>query len=223
MLPAGKPVTATIKVTNTGNISKDFFADARLNGRAKLLLLGSDANNVGLPLSLMAQPNWLVPTNTNNLTVLAKGTVPITMETSFFSGDPDVGGVSSGNSAASMLSAPELAPGFYFGLPEPTGPFPDGGVGSGATVNLAAVANTNRFDSAVSADTGDVWAQSVDPTAPYTPLTLGAGNSGKITLTITPNARRGSVVRGFIAVDTFNIVSLSGDEIAVIPYAYRVG
>ncbi len=223
VLPAGKPVTATIKVTNTGNISKDFFADARLNGRAKLLLLGSDANNVGLPLSLMAQPNWLVPTNTNNLTVLAKGTVPITMETSFFSGDPDVGGVSSGNSAASMLSAPELAPGFYFGLPEPTGPFPDGGVGSGATVNLAAVANTNRFDSAVSADTGDVWAQSVDPTAPYTPLTLGAGNSGKITLTITPNARRGSVVRGFIAVDTFNIVSLSGDEIAVIPYAYRVG
>ena len=72
------------------------------------------------------------------------------METSFFSGDPDVGGVSFGNAAVSTLSAPELAPGFYFGLPEPTGPFADGGVAVGATVNLAAVANTNPFDSAVS-------------------------------------------------------------------------
>ncbi len=223
VLPAGKPVTATIKVTNTGSISQDFFADARLNGRSKLLLLGADANNVGLPLSLTEQPNWLVPTNTTSLTVLAKGTVPITMETGFLSGDPDVGGVSFDNSAASTLSAPELAPSFYFGIPEPTGPFPNGGVGSGATVNLAAVANTNPFDSAVSADTGDVWAQSVDPTARYTPLTLGAGKSGKITLTITPNAQKGSVVRGFIAVDTFDLLSLSGDEITAIPYAYRVG
>jgi hypothetical protein len=223
VLPAGKPVTATIRLKNTGNISKDFFADARLNGLSQLLLLGSGANAVGLPLSLNAQPNWLVPTNTRNLTVLAQGNVPITMETSFFSGDPDVGGVSFGNSAVSRLSAPELAPGFYFGLPEPTGPFPNGGVGSGASVDLAALANTNPFDSAVSADTGDVWAQSVDPTAPYTPLTLGPGDSGKITLTITPNARKGTVVRGFIAIDTFNLVSLSGDEVTMIPYAYKVG
>jgi hypothetical protein len=188
-----------------------------------LQLLGTDANKVGLPLSLTAQPNWLVPTNTNNLTVLAQGTVPITMETSFFSGDPDVGGVSFGDSATSTLSAPELAPGLYFGLPEATGPFPNGGVRSDATVNLAAVANTNPFDSAVSADTGDLWAQSADPTASYTPLTLRPGKSGKITLTITPNAQKGSVVRGFIAVDTFNLLSLSGDQIAVIRYAYRVG
>ena len=222
VLPAGQPVTATIRVRNNGNISKDFFADARLEGRTPQLLLGSGANNVALPLSLFAQPNWLVPPNTNNLTVFAQGTVPITMETSFFSGDPDVGGVSFGNAAVSTLNAPELAPSFYFGIPEATGPFPNGGVG-GATVNLAAVANTNPFDSAVSADSGDVWAQSVDATAPYSPLTLGPGNSGKITLTFTPNARRGSVVRGFIAVDTFNLVSLSGDEVTLIPYVYRVG
>ena len=57
-----------------------------------------------------------------------------------------------------------------------------------------------------------MWAQSVDPTAPYTPLTLGPGDSGKITLTITPNAQKGTVVRGFIDVDTFNLVSFSGDS-----------
>ena len=40
VLPRGQPVTATIKVTNTGNISKDYFADPRLNGKVPQLLLG---------------------------------------------------------------------------------------------------------------------------------------------------------------------------------------
>ena len=224
VLRAGQPVTATIRVRNTGNINKDFFADARLDGRVPQVLLGFGTNGVGLPLSLLAQPNWFVPTNTNNLTVVAQGTVPITMETAYFSGDPDVGAVSFGNAAVSTLRAPELAPGFYFGLPEPTGPSAGAnGVASGASVNLAAVANTNPFDSAVSATSGDAWAQSVDATALYSPLTLAPGASGLITLTITPNAPKGTVVRGFIDVDTFNLVSLGGDTLTTIPYAYRVG
>jgi subtilisin family serine protease len=221
VLTAGKPVTATIRVRNTGSINKGFFADARLNGRISQVLLGSDTNGVGLPLS--AQPNWFVPTHTNSVTVFAAGNIPITLETSYFSGDPDVGGVSFGNNAVSTVTAPELAPSFYFGLPEPTGPFGATGVPSGSNVNLAAVANTNRFDSAVSADTGDLWAQSVDPTATYSPLTLASGGTGTITLTITPNAPKGTVVRGFIDVDTFNLVSFGGDTLTTIPYAYRVG
>jgi hypothetical protein len=155
--------------------------------------------------------------------LLAQANVPITMETSFFSGDPDVGGVSFGKAAVATLSAPELAPGFFFGLPEPTGPFPPGGVSGGAKASLAALARTNPFDPAVSADTGDVWAQSVDPNAQYAPLTLGPGGSGKIALTFTPSGRKGTVVRGFVAMDTFNLVSLSGDEVSVIPYAYTIG
>jgi hypothetical protein len=54
-------------------------------------------NNVTLPLSLRAQPNWLIPTNTNALAVAAQGTVPITMDVSWLFGDPDVLGASSGN------------------------------------------------------------------------------------------------------------------------------
>jgi subtilisin family serine protease len=223
VLPAGRPVTATIKVKNAGNIRKDFFADARLNGRIPQVLLGSDVNGVALPLSLFAQPNWLVPPGTDALTVLAQGTVPITMETSFQTGDPDVGGVSFGNAAVSTLTAPELAPSFYFGLPEATGPFPASGVGSAASADLAAVADTNPFDAAVSASSGDVWALSVNPNAPYTPLSIGPGRSGTITLTIIPSARKGTVVRGFVAVDTFNLVWFSGDELTAIPYTYRVG
>ena len=223
VLPAGKPVTATIKVKNTGNIRKDYFADARLDRRVPQVLLGSGVNNVPLPLSLAAQPNWFVPTGTDALTVLAQGTVPITMDVSFFSGDPDVGAVSFDDAAVARLTAPELAPSFYFGIPEATGPFPGGGVGSGATVNLAAVANANLFDPSVFSSTGDVWAQSVNAGAPYTPLSIGPGNSGTINLTIIPTASKGRVVHGFIAVDTFNLASLSGDELTVIPYTYKVG
>ena len=220
VLPAGVPVTASITVTNTGNISKDYFADARLNKRGQLELLGSDVNNVPLPLSLQAQPNWLVPPGTNSLTVAAQGTAPITMDASWAFGDPDFLGVSSGNDSVGSLNAKEVAPGFFFGLPEATGPFTSA---TGATVNLAAVANTNEFDSAVSSTSGDVWAQSVDPNAPYSPLTLAPGQTGTITLTITPNAKKGKVVHGFIGVDTLNLATASGDELINIPYDYKVG
>jgi hypothetical protein len=220
VLRAGHPVTATITVTNTGNAAKDFFADARRSGRVRQELLGSDVNNVALPLSLSAQPNWLVPPGTRALVVAAKGTVPITMDVLWLFGDPDVLGLSSGNKSVATLAAPELAPGFFFGLPEATGPFTARTTG---TVNLAAVASTSPFDSAVSASSGDVWAQSVDPNATYTPVHLRPGHTGTITLTFTPSAPKGKVIRGFIGVDTLNLGTDAGDELINIPYAYKVG
>jgi len=175
---------------------------------------------VPLPLSLNAQPNWLVPTNTDALVVGAQGTVPITMDVSWAFGDPDVLGLSSGNNSVAALAAPEVAPGVFFGIPEATGPFTSG---TNGTVNLGAVADTNPFDSAVTSTSGDVWAQSVDPNATYSPVTLDPGQTGTITLTITPSAPKGTVVRGFIGVDTFNLGTLSGDELVNIPYTYTVG
>jgi hypothetical protein len=220
VLPAGQSVTATITVTNTGNSAKDFFADPRLDQQVPQQLLGSDVNNVPLPLSLAAQPNWLVPTNTSALAVAAQGTVPITMDVSWAFGDPDAPGISFGNNSVAALIAPEVAPGFFFAFPEATGPFTTGTTG---TVNLAAVAYTNLFDPAVSSTSGDAWAQSVNPAAPYSPLTLNPGQSGTITLTITPNAPKGTVIHGFIGVDTLNLATVSGDELVNIPYAYKVG
>ena len=45
VLPRGRPVTATIQITNTGNSRKDFFVDPRLNRRVPQLLLGQGATN----------------------------------------------------------------------------------------------------------------------------------------------------------------------------------
>jgi hypothetical protein len=187
------------------------------------VLLGSDTNNVGLPLSLAAQPNWLVPPGTNALKTFAQGTIPITMDTAYAFGDPDVGGVSFGNAAVDRVFAPEVAPGFFFGLPEPTCPCGTAGIPAGSTVNLAAVANTYGFNTDVTPNTGDVWQQSVDPNAPpYTPISLDPGETGRITVTFTPTGHHRKVVQGFLGLDTFNLLTDSGDEIVQIPYQYKV-
>jgi hypothetical protein len=142
------------------------------------------------------------------------------MDVSAANGDPDVLGTSSDHASIASLSAPEIAPGLFFAQPEATGPFTAPTTG---TVNLTAIATTHRFDAAVSADSGDVWALSVNSNATYSPLSLGPGQKGTITLTITPNAPKGTVVRGYIAVDTFDVATFSGDELVKIPYTYKVG
>jgi hypothetical protein len=166
------------------------------------------------------KPNWLIPTGTTLLDVVARGTVPITMDVSWLFGDPDVLGNSSADRSAASLTAPEIAPGLFFAFPQATGPFASGTSG---TVNLTAVARTNPFDSAVTSTTGDVWALSVNTNATYSPLTIKPGRKGTITLTITPNAPKGTVIHGFIGVDTLDVATASGDELINIPYSYKVG
>jgi hypothetical protein len=41
-------------------------------------------------------------------------------------------------------------------------------------------------------------------------------------VTITPSASRGTVVSGFLAVETWNPNTVSSDELIGIPYRYRV-
>jgi hypothetical protein len=221
VLQAGLPVTATVTITNTGSVRKDFFVDPRLDGLVQQQLLGLTSSSVPLPLT--SPPAWLVPPGTDKLVVTGQSTVPITMDVSSRSGDPDVLGVPSGNTSVATLNAPELAPGVFVASPAATGPFGAGGVGGGATAQLAAVARTNPFDSAATASSGDLWARSVDAAATYTPLSLAPGESGTITLTITPTAAKGRVVHGFVAVDTFSPLTDSGDELGKVPYRYKVG
>jgi hypothetical protein len=224
VLPAGRPVTATVQVTNTGVDTKDYFVDPRLDRSDLVPLLAQGATNVALPLSLVSQPTFVVPTGTDRVVVAAQGSVPIVMSIQAGFGGPRRAGTSlPGNFSVATDSAPQVAPGVWAALPEEQGPFDATAGAPHATANLAVVAETRLFDGAVSSSSGDVWKQTVDASAPYTPLTLAPGATGTIAVVFTPDAAPGTVVRGALEVSTFNRVTASGDQVLSVPYAYRVG
>jgi hypothetical protein len=230
VLPAGQQATATISVANTGSIAKDYFADPRLSTLAAVSLLGTDtvggtsftqaSLTVPQPVPGNANPHFLVPTDTTKLVTTAQGTLPLSMDVNSDDNDPEELAFSSGDNAVAAFTTTEASPGQEWIGIDPEGPF---SAPVSGTANVSMVATTNAFDSAVTSSTGDAWALSFNDQAAYTPLTLAPGQSGTITITITPNAPKGTVVSGFIAVDTFNKATSSGDEIINIPYTYRVG
>src|SRR5207302_11023840 len=110
--------------------------------KLQLLLPFGQVSRVPLPLSLNAQPVWLIPSNSDQLLVGARGTIPIVMDVTQLYGDPEVRGVSFGNFSLAQVLAPELFPTFWFALPEPKGPFPPNGI-HGQSVDLFAEVNAN--------------------------------------------------------------------------------
>ena len=75
---------------------------------------------------------------------------------------------------------------------------------------------------------GDLWLQSVNPSATVSPIVINPGQSVTINVTITPNAAAGTVVSGHLYVDDFYsgvppYGQQSGDELSAIPYEYTVG
>ncbi len=90
-------------------------------------------------------------------------------------------------------------------------------------MTLTAYALTQPFDAAISADSGDAWADLVLGTSTYNPLLIPAGESGTITLTITPDATQvGKTISGYVYIDTYSGFVGTGDEVVRIPYSYTV-
>jgi hypothetical protein len=221
-LKAGKPKTATITIRNEGPSAEDVFLDPRLNGRVdySLLTLTGD-QNVTIPLPGDATPpEYLMPTQTNQVTAAAEANEPVTFDWGF--SDPHLAATSSGNTAAGSFSAAEVSASIWFLAPDPIGPF-DGPVAPG-TVSTGMVAHTRAFDFDASSSTGDLEQLAVDPNAPgVTPVTIAPGKKGTMTLTITPSGRKGRVVRGTVFVDAFSPGLAFSNELLAIPYEYTVG
>jgi hypothetical protein len=226
-LAAGTPVTATLTVRNDGPGTEDVFADPRLNDESLLPVLPiSQAANIPLPIpGDLPAPTFVVPTQTDTVLGGADASAPILLEMGFSvfgEGDPDLLGESAGNRAAAAYSAREVANGPWFLAPALRGPFDGPAQG---TANVGMLAHTRSFDHATASSTGDIWQQTVDDgqqPSDYTPLTLQPGQSGKITVTFTPQGKPGDRVRGVLYVDDFSLRTVTGNEQLAIPYSYKV-
>ena len=237
VLPAGKPVRASVEVTNTGITSKDFFLDARLQTPGPVPLLAPYSFSAPLPLSpKQAQqlPAFVIPPHVTEADFTASSPTAISLDVSTFAGAPPgafTGApesiAASGSTidpatglytAAVRVRAPELAATAWFATPAQIGPFSTSAQPS--TVEVRATAIGEPFDQAVAVSTGNPF----NPFSPqYKPLTLPPSFGDVIAVRITPRGLPGTIVHGTLYVETFNLNSTSGDELAAIPYAYTVG
>jgi hypothetical protein len=234
---AGKPVVVPIRVVNTAAVPEAFFADARLDTPVTSTLTVPPAcgyfdGNTIVPFTTLPGDcgGLTLPTQTKHVEFIAQSTVPITMDAyplagyyAFFTGAPDVYGKSiAKNTVAATLTEPEVPSGLWFMYPALVGPFGPAGALS-APVNMSAKVSMLPFDPAVSADSGDVWADQVLGTQTYKPLILAPGESGTIRVTITPNRQQiGDVIRGSVFIDTYNTGLGAGDELVRLPYTYTI-
>ena len=90
-------------------------------------------------------------------------------------------------------------------------------------------AKTKPFDPDVTSSTSDLWLGSINPTAPFSPLVLNPGQTGTISVTITPTGAFGTVVSGTVYID--DVVQgvpppaygqSGGDELAAFSYSYTI-
>jgi Subtilase family/Peptidase inhibitor I9 len=234
-LASGTPITVPVTIKNTGAAPEDFFIDPRLDSTQSITLAAvpPSADTVGLPMDSVF-PTWFVPTETSSLSVTQSATLPAMFDFSPFAGDPDIASAASGtgplcSTAESALYSPSghnVTAGLWSAGPSECGPYSQPAPAGSATISMTAT--TKAFDAAVTSAPGDLWAQSTNPSAAFSPVTIEPGQSATINVTITPSAASGTVVSGDLYVDDSAsavppYAQLTGDELAAIPYEYTVG
>jgi hypothetical protein len=222
------PVTIPITVTNTGALTRLYYADARLNTSSILELPPQACSSVNtLPGGCGF---FFVPTQTSTAAFVAKSTVPITMDAEGdvgtgvgFTGTPDIFAKTiAPNTEAAIISELEVPYAGWFVSPSQKGPYGPAGMPT-VPISTSAFVLAQSFDLAVSADSGDVWTDLTLNTNTFNPLSLAPGATGIINVTITPDSSQvGNTVSGFIYIDTFDFNVFTGDETVRIPYSYTV-
>ncbi|MEY9927841.1 hypothetical protein ABH926_002475 [Catenulispora sp. GP43] len=222
-LAAGKAVTATVKIKNTGAAPLTVFADPRLNSSADYDLPAAQplGATVALPFATTgAQPSFQIPTHTTELRASQSSTIAADFSASSPSGTPEIYGVSKGLTASVTVDSPWITQGVWGQDPTPVGPTNAAVTGSATEAESV---TTLAFDRSAVAGTGDLWLAGVDPTAPaLAPVTILPGQTGTITVTFTPTGKSGSKVSGVVYLDTYNAAFGTADELTGLPYSYTV-
>lgn len=221
-LPADKPVTATMEITNSGSVPLDVFGDARLNSSSLLALTSAVPDTYPSPGTTPDQyPQFLVPTGSTRLNVTATSTAPLVLDTQpyvrgFYVGDPDITGTV-GTTSVATLDAAALAPTTWVCDANQLGPFGD--QGNQVPVRCAATAETKEFAPAAGSSTGNPW----QTAHALQPLHISPGATGTLTVTLVPHGPRGQSVSGYVEIATWNPHTTFAQQLARIPYAYTVG
>jgi hypothetical protein len=222
-------VTIPVRVTNNGAATEAYFLDARLrNSVVTQLPVGQ----------FCAPPNlqgacelvW-VPPETSTVQFEVQTNQPINMDAEIISGSgvgeagaPDIWALPvAKDTVAATLVVPEVPYGPWVINPSLVGPYGSKGVSTTAPLAVGAAALMKPFDTSVSSNAGNIWADLVNGTNTYAPLILAPGHSGVINLTVTPSAAQvGTTVTGYLYLETLNEVVNTGDQVARIPYSYTV-
>jgi hypothetical protein len=234
-LARGSSTTAQVTVTNTGIAPINVQVDPRIAKLQNLQLETPFASSQTFQLPAHAAPTFLVPPGTNSLTETAVSDVPAIADLLDGTQGIDVVGdlnAAQNGSTVSVAKVKEsqgtVGTGVWFTDVNEVGYVgPEGAPAATSTVNLTA--HTNPFDDSVTSSTGDFWKVAVDRNADLgNAVTIQPGQTATITVTITPTARKGSLVQGVLNVYTppsfgYPTFNTTGDLLAQIPYAYTVG
>jgi Subtilase family/Peptidase inhibitor I9 len=222
------PVTVDVQVINTGAVTQAFFADARLSTlTVNPLPIQPCTTTTQLPGTCGL---FNVPTEVDSVVFEAQSTSPIEMDAYNYNGynvgvtgSPDIFAKPvAPNTVAAVLSVPEVPYGVWILSPSLIGPYGPGGAPT-TPVAIGALVLMQAFDSAVSADSGDQWADLTLGTSTFNPLILAPGATGIIKLTITPDSTQvGNTITGSVYIDTFDPFVKTGDEVVKLPYTYTV-
>jgi hypothetical protein len=247
-LKRGKAVKVPVRITNNSTATLVYFVDPRLDAHGSVRL--SEVSGANQPIALPqpgdVSPAWLVPSQCSSVTDTATADQPVNLDFFYESGEPEVYGPHSGDRASTTVHASEISPGIWIADVGQVGPF--SGPAPSGSFSIAARARCQKFDSAVSTAAGDFWQLGVSgaavtgPIRPHAlgdwqlhadgltadarsgsgPLVLAPGRSGRIMVTIRPRAAHGHLVKGHLYVDTVDLFTDSGNQLAALPYQYRV-
>jgi hypothetical protein len=217
MLPAGHPTTVAVQVTNTGAEQEKVIADPRLDRTVDVTLRPiQPASDVPIP-TVDDSPAWQIPPGTTALDVAADATAPIDFDLFSFLGSPDILSTT-GTHAIAHATAPELTLLEWGATADVAGPPTTAPV----TATFTATAHTAAFDTSMATSTSDPWLGAIGPPPTRNELILEAGQTGTITLTITPTGAPGTVVHGTLYIDNLDCLDGTGDVVTAIPYSYQL-